>query len=69
MRQEPLTPVQEQHVAELLKHPGWPIVEEMLFRDIQELLGLSLVIRSECSPTVHSALTTLGLDVPTNQEE
>jgi hypothetical protein len=69
MRHEPLTDVQEQHVSSLLKHPGWPIIEEMLFRDIRELLDLSLVIRSECSAGVQSALTKLGLDVPTNQEE
>ncbi len=69
MRHEPLTDVQMQHVSSLLKHPGWPILEEMLFRDIQELLGLSLVVRRECSAGVQAALTKLGLDVPTNQEE
>ena len=69
MRQEPLTDVQLDYVSSLLKHPGWPILEEMLFRDIQELLGLSLVVRRECSAGVQSALTKLGLDVPTNQEE
>lgn len=69
MRQEPLTDIEEQYVSELMKHPGWPIVEEMLFRDIQELLGLSLVVRTECSAAVQSVLTKLGLDVPTTQEE
>jgi len=69
MRQEPLTDVQEQHLADLLKHPGWPIMEDMIFRDIQDMIGLSLVVRTECSAGVQSALTTLGLDVPTNQEE
>lgn len=69
MRQEPLTDVQEKYVSDLLKHPGWPIIEEMLFRDIRELLDLSLVVRAECSAGVQSALTTLGLDVPTTQEE
>jgi hypothetical protein len=69
MRQEPLTDVQMQHVSSILKHPGWPIIEEMLFRDIEDILGLSLVVRRECSATVQSALTKLGLDVPTNQEE
>ena len=69
MRQEPLTDVQLDYVSSLLKHPGWPIIEEMLFRDIQELLGLSLVVRRECSAGVQSALTKLGLDAPTNQEE
>lgn len=69
MRQEPLTDIEEQYVSELMKQPGWPIVEEMLFRDIQELLGLSLVVRTECSAAVQSVLTKLGLDVPTTQEE
>ena len=64
-----MTALQEEHLSDLLKHPGWPLLEQLLFGDAQTLLGMSLVVRKDCSAGVQGALRKLGLDVPENQEE
>ena len=65
----PLTPLQQDQICEVMDHPGWPLLEEMLFRDAGELLGMSLVVKTDCGPGVQSALGKLGLDIPQTQEE
>ncbi len=64
-----LTAQQEDQICNLLDHPGWPMLEEMLFRDAQDMLNLSLVVQTNASAGVHSALKQIGLDIPQNQEE
>lgn len=65
----PLTPLQEDQICSVLEHPGWPMLEEMLFRDAQDMLGMSLVVQTNASAGVQSALKKIGLDIPQNQEE
>lgn len=64
-----MTPLQEEHLADLMKHPGWPAMEGILFGDAQTLLGMSFVVKEDCSAGVQSALRKLGLDVPKTHEE
>lgn len=64
-----LTPQQEDQICDLLEHPGWKWLEEMLFRDAQDMLNMSLVVQTNASAGVQSALKQIGLDIPQTQEE
>ena len=65
----PMTPQQEDQICSILEHPGWRLLEEMLFRDAQDMLGMSLVVQTNASAGVQSALKKIGLDIPLTQEE
>lgn len=56
-------------VADIVNHPHWPKMEALIFGDVQQLLNMSLVVRTECSPGVQSVLRKYELDVPQSQEE
>lgn len=64
-----IDPKDAEWVEGMMTHPDWPKMEALLFGDAQQLLGMSLVVRTECSAGVQSALKKCGLDVPQNQEE
>lgn len=64
-----MTLQQEDQICDLLDHPGWKHLEEMLFRDAQDILGMSMVVQTNASAGVQSALKQIGLDIPQTQEE
>ncbi len=64
-----ITELQQDQICDLMNHPAWPLLEEMLFRDASELLGMSLAVQTNSSAGVQSALKKIGLDIPQNQEE
>jgi len=56
-------------VPEILNHPDWPKMEELIFGDAQKVMAFSLVVRKDCRAPVQAMLTTCGLDVPEDHEE